>query len=63
MRLRGRQIPHWAEYAKIAARKGQSFHLAGIEVGHAPRSDFRPHAQLFETRYNVGELGIGTGEY
>jgi hypothetical protein len=30
-----------------------------LEVGHAPSSNFLRRAQLFETRYNVGELGVG----
>jgi hypothetical protein len=37
----------------------ESFHLASVEVGHAPSSYFLRRAQLFETSYNVGELGVG----
>jgi hypothetical protein len=37
----------------------ESFHPASVEVGHAPSSNFLRRAQLFETRYNVEELGVG----
>ena len=37
----------------------ESFHLASVEVGHALSWNFPRRAQLFETRYNVGELGVG----
>ena len=34
------------------------FHLVNVKVGHAPSFDFPRCAELFETRYDVGELGI-----
>ena len=34
------------------------FHLASVEVGYAPSSDFPCRAQLFESCDDVGELGI-----